>query len=87
MHLSGDVLETGETYELNVRVLGAAGQVLRVIADGRVAYERPVDADDWTHAQPMPPARRYVRAEIVLPVQMFGQDRWVMCALSNPFFF
>jgi len=67
------------------QVTGGAGGALRLIADGAVVAEAPVEADDWTRtwsgvASPV----RYLRAELIRRNPLIGG--WMMLALSNPVF-
>lgn len=66
-------------------VRGGAGGVLRLIADGAVVAEAPVDSDGWTRAwSGIAPPKRYLRAEVIQRNPMIGG--WMMLALGNPLF-
>ncbi len=85
-HLTGDVLARADSLEVTCTVRSAAGQTLRVIADGAIVREVQIETEDWTHKVAVNDAKRYVRAEVSEHVQMFGHEQLVMSALSNPFF-
>jgi len=85
-YLAGDVLGSS-VFDLTCHVLGASGQMLRIIADGNIVHEATIDSENWRHAWRASSAQHYIRAEVVERVQMFGHEQWVMSALSNPFFF
>lgn len=94
--LMGDVLpiESGETVAVTTTVWGGSGLLLRLIVDGAVAFEQPVDSDEASIATTLQP-QIHIRAELVgdcppelLPPQAPpGLDlrawRW---ALTNPIY-
>lgn len=80
----GDTV-TSPTGDVTVfcQVTGGAGGALRLIADGAVVAEAPVEADDWSRtwsgvASPV----RYLRAELIRRNPVIGG--WMMLALGNP---
>lgn len=82
----GDTV-TSPTGEISVmcQVTGGAGGALRLIADGAIVAEAPVDADDWTRAWAgIALPTRYLRAELIRRNPVIGG--WMMLALGNPVF-
>ena len=87
-------VESGEVVELTTNVWGGSGLRLRLVVDGAVAFEQPIDSDEAVSTARVRP-QRYVRAELVgdfpaeqLPPQApAGIDlrgwRW---ALTNPIY-
>lgn len=75
---------TGE-ISVTCQVWDGAGGVLRLIADGAVIAEAPVDADDWRREWPrIASPARYLRAELIRRNPLIGG--WMMLALGNPVF-
>jgi hypothetical protein len=82
---AGDTAGRGQVFDVTCRVQGGTGCYARLVADGDLVAELPVDSDDWTHtwcAQPR--AAKYIRAEVII---RNGPSDWVMAACSNPIYF
>lgn len=87
-------VSSGETVEVTTTVLGGSGLSLRLIVDGAVAFEQPIDSDEAVSTASIQP-QRYLRAELVgdcppalLPPQAppaidLRDWRW---ALTNPIY-
>lgn len=75
---------TGE-ISVTCQVTGGAGGALRLIADGALVAEEPVDGDRWTRTwSDVAPPARYLRAELIRRNPVIGG--WMMLALGNPIF-
>ena len=89
LYFTGNVTHSGGSEgELDVtcEVHGAAGYFARIIADGAVTDELPIDTSDWQHTwRALPRPRFYVRAEVI--IRPTGDSDWLMAACSNPLYF
>lgn len=70
-------IRRADRKNVGVRVIGAAGATLQVLADGGCAMAAAVPEDDWTLELPFPAGARYLRAQVS---DAYGR----MLALSNP---
>ncbi|MEP7200124.1 MAG: CehA/McbA family metallohydrolase, partial [Chloroflexota bacterium] len=83
----GDAVESrATTCDVTLRADGALGCHARLIADGTVVAELPIDAAKWSHTwRDAQRATHYIRAEIILRTP--HSDDWVMRACGNPIYF
>lgn len=71
------ILESEDSGELRIHAGGARGDTLMLIAGGTLLESHVIDRDDWSLTAGLPPAQRYIRAQIV-------DNALNMKAISNP---